>query len=1189
MSQGGEQGGDREDNVNMPMAMLVQLQKEFEMLKKNNEEELSMLRAENAHMRRKLQEETVVNSSFETVQPGIQVNERIYNENSQTRRRWLENSGVCAGISSRKHPFYDVIVDTPLPDNWKNLTIDKYDGSTDPDEHIAIYTTQISLYTWNDAVMCRVFPTTLKGAALSWFTRLPPLSINCFDTLIEKFGAQFATSRPHHLTSIALVNIRQEKGESLRMFMERFGKVALGIRNLSPEVTMHHMITTLKPGPFADSLCKKPAINLDELRQRASKFMQMEELREFRNQVRVDGGEKRVTEKEHPPVARRAREEFRSRKFQQYTPLNANRARVLQEAMATEIIPPLRKARTPERADHTKHCEYHKNHGHHTEECIGLKDRIEELIQAGQLKRFVQGGNVRIRLSPERGSKGGEMGQRRVERFERRDEKRVEKRSDRRDGRLERRSDRDHQNTQSVRRSRERSLGRPVRGFINTISGGFSGKESSSARKQHWRSIRTINHIFKRRTLPPMLFTDEDFQEIDPDHDDPMVITVEIAEYAVMKTLVDQGSSVDILFWDTFKRLHLREEDIVPFRDQIIGFSGERVNTKGYIDLMTTFGRGNKTKKIKIRYLVVDATTSYNVLLGRSSLNKLGAIVSTPHLAMKFPTEKCEITTVYVNQKDARECYAAGLKMNLRANHDTERMVAMADLDPRINDERIEPKEETTVVVLGQDEKQCTYVSGSLPKELLSKFITVLRNNKDLFAWKPSDIPGIDPKVVCHKLSVCQEARPVSQKRRKLGEERRKAAIEETEKLMQAGFIKEAQYTTWLSNVVLVKKPNGKWRMCTDYTDLNKACPKDTYPLPNIDRLVDGASGQEMMSFLDAYSGYNQIQMYEPDVPKTAFTTDTANYCYKVMPFGLKNAGATYQRLMDKVFKDQIGKNMEVYVDDMVVKSGEIEKHLEDLEEVFAQIRKYEIRLNPEKCVFGVRGGKFIGFMLTNRGIEANPDKCEAIMKMGSPKNLKEVQRLVGKLNSLSRFLPILAEKTKPIVNLLKKSETFEWDERCEQAFSQIKTIVAEPPILVKPVSTQPIIVYLATSAEAIGAALIQETPEQKPIYFVSSSLQSAETRYPKIEKVALTLVYTARRLRPYFQNHQIIVRTDYPISKILRKPELAGRMVTWTMELSEYGIKYEPRGPIKAQSLADFIIQMPTETQQEHWTLYVD
>jgi len=132
--------------------------------------------------------------------------------------------------------------------------------------------------------------------------------------------------------------------------------------------------------------------------------------------------------------------------------------------------------------------------------------------------------------------------------------------------------------------------------------------------------------------------------------------------------------------------------------------------------------------------------------------------------------------------------------------------------------------------VLGENEKQCTYIGGSMPGDLLNKFIVVLRRNRDLFAWKSADIPVIDPDVISHKLSVCQGSKPVAQKRRKLGEERRKAAIEETEKLMQAGFIQEAQYTTWLSNVVLVKKPNGKWRMCTDYTDLNKACLKDSYP-----------------------------------------------------------------------------------------------------------------------------------------------------------------------------------------------------------------------------------------------------------------------------------------------------------------------------------------------------------------------
>jgi len=209
-------------------------------------------------------------------------------------------------------------------------------------------------------------------------------------------------------------------------------------------------------------------------------------------------------------------------------------------------------------------------------------------------------------------------------------------------------------------------------------------------------------HVFKKRSLPPMFFTDEDFQEIDPESDDPMVITVEIAEYVVRKTLVDQGSSVDILFWENFCRLHLKEEDMVPFQEQIIGFSGERVNTKGYIDLLTTFGRRNAKKMIKIGYLVVDAFTSYNALLGRSSLSKLRAIVSTPHLVMKFPTERGDVATIYVDQRVYRKCYVAGLKLKqdsrmMTQKEDGRNMVAMVDLDPRMNDEeRMEPIEETT-------------------------------------------------------------------------------------------------------------------------------------------------------------------------------------------------------------------------------------------------------------------------------------------------------------------------------------------------------------------------------------------------------------------------------------------------------------------------------------------------------------
>ena len=215
---------------------------------------------------------------------------------------------------------------------------------------------------------------------------------------------------------------------------------------------------------------------------------------------------------------------------------------------------------------------------------------------------------------------------------------------------------------------------------------------------------------------------------------------------------------------------------------------------------------------------------------------------------------------------------------------------------------------------------------------------------------------------------------------------------EETQKLLSADHIREIQYPEWLANVVLVKKANGKWRMCVDFTDLNKACLKDSYPLPSIDALVDSASGCNVLSFLDAFSRYNQIKMYPRDESKTAFMTETSNYCYKVMPFGMKNAGATYQRLMDKVLAPMLGRNVYAYVDDMVVASKDRTRHVADLEELFVTISKYHLKLNPEKCVFGVEAGKFLGFMLTERAIEANPDKCAAIIVMRSPTSVKEVQ-----------------------------------------------------------------------------------------------------------------------------------------------------------------------------------------------------
>jgi len=166
----------------------------------------------------------------------------------------------------------------------------------------------------------------------------------------------------------------------------------------------------------------------------------------------------------------------------------------------------------------------------------------------------------------------------------------------------------------------------------------------------------------------------------------------------------------------------------------------------------------------------------------------------------------------------------------------------------------------------------------------------------------------------------------------------------------------------------MVKKSNGKWRMCVDFTDLNNACPKDSSPLPNIDALVDSASGCTLLSFLYAYSRYNQIKMHSQDEDKTTFMEETSNYCYKVMPFGLKNTDATYQRLIDKILVSMMGRKVQAYMDGMVVTSVEEVRHQEDLAELFVIINKYQLKLNPEKCVFCVKAGKFLGFLLIERG-----------------------------------------------------------------------------------------------------------------------------------------------------------------------------------------------------------------------------
>ncbi|GKF63112.1 reverse transcriptase domain-containing protein [Tanacetum coccineum] len=208
---------------------------------------------------------------------------------------------------------------------------------------------------------------------------------------------------------------------------------------------------------------------------------------------------------------------------------------------------------------------------------------------------------------------------------------------------------------------------------------------------------------------------------------------------------------------------------------------------------------------------------------------------------------------------------------------------------------------------------------------------------------------------------------------------------------VKARIVRPVKYPTWISNLVLVKKVDRSWRMCIDFKNINAACPKDYYPLPEIDGKIEPVMGFTFKCFLDAYKGYHQVQMVEEDEEKIAFYTDQGTFCYTKMPFGLKNARATYQRLINEAFQSQIRRNLEAYVDDMVIKSKSEKEMLADIAETFDNLRRINMKLNRKKCSFGVEEGKFLGYMVTSEGIRVNPAKTKDIVEIQSPRTWGEV------------------------------------------------------------------------------------------------------------------------------------------------------------------------------------------------------
>jgi ribonuclease HI len=342
--------------------------------------------------------------------------------------------------------------------------------------------------------------------------------------------------------------------------------------------------------------------------------------------------------------------------------------------------------------------------------------------------------------------------------------------------------------------------------------------------------------------------------------------------------------------------------------------------------------------------------------------------------------------------------------------------------------------------------------------------------------------------------------------------------------------------------------------------------------------------------------------MKDSDQLTTSFITPFGMYRYVMMSFGLRNAGARYQRCMQHVFGDHIGRTVEAYVDDIVVKTRKADDLVNDPCVAFDCLRANGVKLNPQKCVFGVPRGMLLGYIVSQRGIEPNPEKVTALERMGPIRDLKGVHKVLGCLAALSRFVSRLGKKGLPLYRLLKKHERFSWTVEAHEALDKLKATLARVPILTPPQDGEPLCLYAAATTQVVNAVIVVECteeghalPVQRPVYYISEVLSETKARYLQIQKLLYAVVLARRKLRHYFEAHPVTVVSSFLLGEIIRNPDAAGRIAKWSVELMGETLAYAPCKAIKSQILADFVAEWtdtqlpPSQIQVECWTLYFD
>jgi hypothetical protein len=356
------------------------------------------------------------------------------------------------------------------------------------------------------------------------------------------------------------------------------------------------------------------------------------------------------------------------------------------------------------------------------------------------------------------------------------------------------------------------------------------------------------------------------------------------------------------------------------------------------------------------------------------------------------------------------------------------------------------------------------FVRADFSPEEIQIYTDLFKELCDIFSWSYEEISGIDPKIVEHEITTYPDAKPVRQKLHLVNPNKEAAIKIEVEKFLKAGFIYPISLTQWVSNHVPVNKKQGTIRVCTGFHDLNKACPKDNFPTPFIDQIIYECVGCEAFSFMDGFLGYNQIQIKHEDQHKTAFICPWGTFAYRKIPFGLKNAGATFQWAMSFSFHD-LKHIVEAYLDDLASRSCKRTDHPTHLRLIFECCRYFRIRLNPNKYSFCVMSGCLLGFIVSTTWIKVDPLKVEAIIHSPPPpRTILQLHSLQGKANILRCFIANYAKTTKGFMRLLKKEVPFYWDDVTQCSFYALKHALTMAPLLRPPNYKKEFLLYMSTA-----------------------------------------------------------------------------------------------------------------------------